>query len=60
MLTEQVLSEGLRSDHRTTKLDRDIKRLLSKEVLDDADRFYWFYLTSQQEDHDAYSGSRFD
>lgn len=60
MLIEQTLSEGLRSDHRYTKLDSEIKRLLSKEVLDDADRFNWFYLTSPQEDHDAYNGTRFD
>lgn len=60
MLIEQTVSEGIRSDHRTTKLDREIRRLLSKEVLDDADRFNWFYLTSPQEDHDSYNGTRFD
>lgn len=60
MLIEQLLREGIRTDHQTTSLDRDIKRLLQQEVLDDADRFNWFYLTSTQEDHDAYNGTRFD
>jgi len=60
MLTEPIISEGIRSDHRTNKLDREIQRLLKKEVLDDADRFTWFYLTSQQESHDQFNGARFD
>jgi len=59
MPTEQLLREGIRTDHQTTSLDRDIKRLLQQEVLDDADRFYWYYLTSNPEDNDDYSGSRF-
>jgi hypothetical protein len=59
MIAEVIISEGIRSDHRTSKLDREIRRLLQQEVLDDADRFNWFYLTSQQEDYDAYNGARF-
>ncbi len=60
MIAEVIISEGIRSDHRASKLDRDIKRLLQQEVLDDADRFNWFYLTSDLESYDVYNGSRFD
>jgi len=60
MIAELILSEGIRSDHRTNKLDREIKRLLHQEVLDDADRFSWFYLTAQQEDYDQFHGARFE
>jgi len=60
MIAELILSEGIRSDHRTSKLDREIKRILQQEVLDDADRFNWYYLNSDPENTDVYSGARFE
>ena len=60
MITEPYIINGMRSDHVSTKIDRDIRRLLDKELLEDFDRFYWIDLTSPTEQRNQYDGTRFD